>query len=189
MKLLHMALVPLVASIMTGCALGTKNIELEIPSNLATSSAPVTNTQPVRIKLNTFGDSRTTKNVGEMRNGFNYPTGRITTDTDISEWVSNALRKGLTNSGFEVVDNNNTDYTLDGKILTTYCVGSTRYSASIKMQGALTKGDSTVIVDGFGSASSFNVMNTGSGYKENLEEALGEAVNSMTEQIKQKTAQ
>lgn len=185
MKLIHLVLAPLFASVMTGCAMSNKKIDLEMPTELATTTASAAETKPVRIKLNTFKDTRITKDVGAI----GYSSAKILSDTNISQWVSSALRQGLISSGFEVVDDNNPDFTIDGSIVTVYCIGAINYEAQVELLGAMNKGDSTFVIDGKGYSSSIKVYDSASSYKKNLEQALADAVNSMTAQIKQKTTQ
>lgn len=185
MKLIHLVLVPLFASVMTGCAMSNKKIDLGMPTELATTKTSAAESQPIRIKLNTFGDARITKNVGAI----GYSSAKILSDTNISQWVTSALRQGLIRSGFEVVDDNNPDFTIDGSIVTVYCVGAINYKAQVELLGTMNKGHSTFVIEGNGYSSSIKVYDSASSYKKNLEQALADAVNSMTAQIKQKTAQ
>lgn len=101
----------LVGGLGTGCAFGTRNV------NLIYEQPPPTAAEGSRgtIAVARFTDTRTAEmavgsQVGQVRNGFGAPTANVEATQSPVLWVGNSLARGLTANGFRVekVDQPNT---------------------------------------------------------------------------------
>jgi hypothetical protein len=99
-----------IVSVLAGCAFGVRNATLLYPPKpgagiVATAQAsPAPATTKPAIVLVALVDQRTDKKaVGTMRNGFGMRTADVLATNSVTEWVTQAVRTELEDSGYTVV--------------------------------------------------------------------------------------
>ena len=131
---LRCATMLLVVIVLAGCAFGTRNATLIYPPKAESGAAPVAQAatkpapQNVQIALVPFSDERTDKKVvGTMRNGFGMRTADVIAMNSVPDWVTQAIRTELENSGYSVTTVASGDSAagasavVSGEILNVFC--------------------------------------------------------------------
>ena len=162
----------LITVMASGCAFGTRRPTLEY-----TSVIPARSSNNITLKVGQFEDNRPDKNiVGNVRNGWGIKTADVITDTNISEWITNALKSELKNAGYTIVDAN-VGNELRGEVLKIYCDAFLNYEGEAMIKVVLKK-DNNVLLDKVfsGKATDLNWAATAKSYGTILQRSLQQAM-------------
>lgn len=176
-----MAVIGFMAFLLGGCAFGTRRPLLEY-------RAVTANSQPknITIYVERFKDERTEKNViGHVRNGWGLKTADVVTDTDISQWVTDALKAELGNGGY-IVAKDRTKLTAEGEVITVYCDSFMQYEGTVTL-GIVLKRNGEVLIDKKynGKATNLNWAATSQGYGKTVEQSLQNVMKQILSDINQ----
>ncbi len=179
-KYLPIVLLPVIA--LAGCAFGTRHPLLDYKP-LAKSAGP----RNIAVYVENFKDERTEKNViGHVRNGWGIKTADVVTDTNISEWITNALKSELGNSGY-VVAKDRTDIQAGGEVLTVYCDSFMLYEGKVQIEMVLKRKDEILLNKKYlGKASNMNWAATAKSYGLTVEQSLQNVMKQVVDDINQK---
>jgi uncharacterized lipoprotein len=180
----------------TGCAFGTRRVNLKYPPNVELKKQGVAyadeTMKPLEknIYLVKFKDLRTRQDVGEMRNGFGMKTARVIAQNDVVQWVNDSLKYELEKTGYAVtvVDGfpSKTDSIgVYGKVLSVYCTGSFTYEGIVSLTAGFYKEGKeifTAVYNGEESAG-INWAGTSESYEETLELALQNVLRRLVQDI------
>ncbi len=174
----------LIVSQFAGCAFGTRHPLLSYKP-VSTSSGP----RNVTVFVDNFKDERTEKNViGHVRNGWGLKTADVVTDTNISQWVTDALKSELGNAGY-IVAKDRTELTAGGEILNVYCDSYMQYEGKVDLEIMLKKGDQVLLNKKYsGKANNFNWAATAKSYGLTVEQSLQSAMRQIISDINNLTA-
>ncbi len=139
------------------------------------------------VYVENFKDERTEKNViGNVRNGWGLKTADVVTDTDIAQWVTNALKSELGNGGY-VVAKDRTEIVAGGEVLTVYCDSYLQYEGNVTLGVVLKKGDQVLIDKKYtGKATNLNWAATAKSYGLTVEQSLQNAMKQIISDINEK---
>lgn len=155
----------------SGCAFGTRRPILNY-----TAVTPVRTPNNIAIKVVAFEDSRINKKaIGEVRNAYGMKTADVITDTNIAEWITNALKSELRNAGYTVIEAAENE--IQGEILKVYCRALLSYEGEVTIKVSLRKGNKKLLDKMYsGEASKLNLVCTAKSYGITLEESLQKAM-------------
>jgi hypothetical protein len=190
---LTIALLPLMA----GCAYGTRHVTLVYPPEQpdvsrtirpAAESVPPAGTQQP-IVLVRFADRRAEKQaIGEVR-GTLFRTADVVTDSNVADWVSQALKRELEGAGYSVTVVDTAPLgggaILSGEVLSVYCTALLFYEARVSFSARITKDGKEILKGryrGEGSAGS-NWAAAAESYSHSLSLALGEATGRLVSDL------
>ena len=165
--------------VLTSCAFGTRHPLLEYKVVTA-------NSQPknITVYVENFKDERTEKNlIGNVRNGWGLKTADVVTDTDIAEWVTDALKTELGNGGY-VVAKDRTELIAGGEVLTVYCDSYMQYEGNVTLGMVLKRNGETLIDKKYtGKATNLNIAATAKSYGKTVEQSLQNAMKQIISDI------
>ena len=166
----------------SGCAFGTRHPLLEYKPVTAKSQP-----KNIAVYVENFKDERTEKNlIGNVRNGWGLKTADVVTDTNVSDWITNALKAELGNGGY-VVAKDRTELVTGGEVLTVYCDSFMQYEGNVTVSVVLKKGDQVLIDKKYtGKATNLNWAATAKSYGLTLEQSLQNVMKQITSDINQK---
>ena len=169
-KTLVVGLFGLMVAHIGGCAFGTRHPILTY-TPITKSDAP----KNISILVEDFRDERIDKNViGHVRNGYGFKTADVVTETNIAQWVTDALKAELGNNGYIVVKDR-VDLSTQGEILSVYCDSLALYEGKIDLEVSFKKNDQVIFERKYrGSASNMNWAATSNGYGTTLQNTLQE---------------
>jgi len=171
--------IALSAAFLSGCAFGTRH-----PMLAYTAITPVKAPNNISINVVQFNDSRPDKNIiGNVRNGWGMKTADVITDTNIADWITNALKAELKNAGYNVVQENASN-SVSGDVLKVYCDTYLNYEGEVMIKIVLKK-DNAVILDKTYSGKSTDLCwaATAKSYGIVLERSLQQAMNQVMEDL------
>jgi hypothetical protein len=189
----------LIAAIfLAGCAFGTRNATLNYPpkaeSGVISAAQAATKPAPknVQIVLGAFSDQRTDKKVvGTMRNGFGMRTADVVAMNSVPDWVSQAMKVELENSGYSVVTAAGDDSAagasavVSGEILNVFCDMYLSYTGQVSLVARVSKDGKEVLnkhYSGEGSAG-LAVAGTAESFAQSLSLALAVAVKQFVAEL------
>lgn len=177
--MLKAPIVLILSLMISGCAFGTRHPLLQYH--------PVTaNANPKNITLfvEKFKDERTEKNViGHVRNGWGMKTAEVVTDTNIADWVTEALKSELGNGGY-IVAKDRTELTTGGEVLRVYCDSYMQYEGEVTISVILKKGETVLLNKKYtGSAKNFNWAATAESYGKTVEQSLQSAMKQLIDDL------
>jgi hypothetical protein len=92
----------------------------------------------IEIYVDKFVDDRLDREViGHVRNGYGMKTAKVVTTTNISDWVTEAMKAELRNSGYTVSDNPSADNKVKGEVIKVYCDSFMTYDGEVGIEVAL----------------------------------------------------
>src|SRR3989338_11527528 len=113
----------------SGCAFGTRHLTLGYEKG--TVSKPQNN---IMIYVKSFVDDRLDKEVcGRVRNGWGLECAKIVSNTDISEWVTNAMKAELNNLGYTVT-NYDTKNRVEGSVIEVNVTSMMMYEGKVLLE-------------------------------------------------------
>ncbi len=181
-------------SLLSACAFGTRNAELEYPPRSEESAdedkdkgedkgEDKGDSEQKLIAIALFSDERDDKRaVGHIRNTFGIKTARVESPTDLPEWVKRALHIELKNAGFTVIkDNSPKHLRVTGSILEVYDDAYLRHDAKVALMVQVRDNKDDLFTRKYvGEGSSGWSDGSGGGYAESLALALADAVRKFT---------
>jgi len=153
---------------LTGCAVFNAKPSLQystivLKSNLVSGSAYV----------NDFKDSRPDKGtgiIGEISNGYGIKCGEVKEPSDITAWVTNALKSELKNAGYETAESSK-NMIINGEILSLCASSCYTYQATIYLKISVEKNSAVVLDKTYkGDSNKLDILQFS--YKKGIEEAL-----------------
>ncbi|MGN6319405.1 YajG family lipoprotein [Trinickia sp.] len=179
------------ALLLGGCVLGTRNPTLTYPPASDSRHAPVaqaaekSSPRNIQIFLQPLADERSDKGtVGTTRNAFGMRMADVVPKNDVSEWVTQAMKTELENSGYTVVEGkpqagaSSTSIAVSGEILNVFCDMYMSYTGQVSLVVRLKRGDAELLnkhYAGEGSAG-LAVAATSESYARSLALALSSAL-------------
>jgi hypothetical protein len=188
---LGLLLVVLGMAALSGCAFGTRHVELSYPPEggeggglVAAARADTGNVPRCCEVILAVSDRRTDiRRIGNVRNGFGMDTADVVTGSDVTAWVAGAFRQELAEAGYTVVPAESNAASagavrLEAEITTVYCDVIFSYKGDVWMNVYLSGQDSAPIANSYhGSGSAgLNWAATSDSYAESLARALRDAV-------------
>ena len=176
--------------LLAGCAFGTRNATLIYPPAAASRAVPVAQAAPnptpknVQIVLDPFSDQRSDKKVvGTMRNGFGMRTADVIAKNSVPDWVTQAMKMELENSGYTVMTGSSdsaagANAVVSGEILNLFCDMYMSYTGQVSLLAKVTKAGKDVLnkhYSGEGSAG-LAIAGTSESFAQSLALALAVAV-------------
>ena len=163
----------------SGCAFGTRRPTLDY---LAVT--PVKQQKNIAIKVVVFKDDRPDKNiVGNVRNGFGLKTADVITETNVSEWVTNALKVELKNDGYTIVDVG-AENEISGEVIKVYCDSYMCYEGEVMIKVLLKRASNVLLEKTYsGKASDMNWAATAKSYGTILKQSLQQTMNQVVADV------
>lgn len=183
------SLVLLLALQSAGCAFGTRRPVLNY--TVGSQQKPARN---INLYVEQFSDERLDRNViGHVRNGWGMKTAEVVTVTNIADWVTEAMRAELKNSGYTLTDDVNTEHAIQGEVIKVYCDSFMSYDGEVGVEVTLRKGAQDLFRKKYlGKDSSINMASTAKSYgitmERSLQKALVDAVHDIDRSLSEKLA-
>ena len=187
-----------------GCAFGDRQANLQYPpkqdSGTVVKSAEATTMTPAAIAsaptiaILRFSDDRAEQNVvGHVRNGWGMKTADVLSPTDVSAWVSDALKFELEKVGFRVKQVTGTgdaaaaeaDAAISGQVIRMYADAYFSYEGEVTLRAEIAK-DGSKVMDRLytGTAGGgLNMAATGASYAHTLSLALQDGLQEVVADI------
>ncbi len=173
----------------TGCAFGTREVELLYPpqENVTSTMVGEANAAPaavvpgVKVILVPFEDLRANqKKVGQVRNGYGMKTADVNVTNDVSQWLTAALKLELENAGYDVTVSDEADDTvaplISGEILVVFCDSYMTYEGEVSFLVTVTKDGQELMRSNYhGEGQSINIAATSTGFGNAISMAMEEA--------------
>jgi hypothetical protein len=166
----------------SGCAFGTRHLTLGYQKGSV--AKPQNN---VAIYVKPFIDDRVDKeNVGRVRNGWGLECAKIVTETNISEWVTSAMRTELNNLGYTVT-NYDTKNRVEGSVVEVNVTSMMMYEGKVIVEVDLLQDNKEIFSRKYqGVEQTMNWASTAKSYGVTLEKSLGKAIAEAANDIDRK---
>lgn len=179
MKIRFFAVVAVSIFFLTGCAVFNAKPNLQYSTII-----PRSNSVGGNIYVNDFKDSRSDKDkgiIGEISNGYGIKCGEIEEPSNITAWVTNALKSELKNAGYEVADSKK-NIVLNGEILSLSASNFYSYQATIYLKVSVLKNGAVVMDKTYkGESNKLDILQFS--YKKGIEEALMASLQQAIKQV------
>lgn len=164
----------------SGCAFGTRHPVLTY--DVFTTPEPAKN---ISIYVSEFKDERIDKNIiGHVRNGWGLKTAKVITETNISDWITEALKAELENIGYTITDNPNASISVSGEVIEIYVSSFMMYEGKASIEISLMKNGKEVFTRKYsGTDSSLNWASTAKSYGITLERSLQNVLSEAVHEI------
>ncbi len=164
---------------LAGCAFGTRKPIL--------SYSPITSPRPAKgiaVQVAPLRDGRFEKElIGYMRNGYGMRTAKVVTETNISTWVTDALKAELTNAGYTVTEGSG-PVTINGEVLQVFCDAYLQYEGKVELSLTVRRGSEVLLQKKYqGTSESLNLAGTSKSYALTLEKSLQSALRDVIREI------
>lgn len=184
--------------LLAGCAFGTRQPTLIYPPAAESSAIPVAQAaakpapRNVQIVLNPFSDQRSDKKVvGTVRNAFGMRTADVIPTNSVPDWVMQALKTELQNSGYTVATGTAGDSpaganaVVSGEILNVFCDMYFSYTGQISLVARVNKGGKELLNKHYSGEGSAGVAwgGTAESYAQSLALALSSAVKQFVSEL------
>ena len=185
--------------LLAGCAFGTRQPTLIYPPAPESSAIPVAQAaakpapKNMQIILNPFIDQRDDKKVvGTVRNGFGMRTADVIPTNSVPEWVMQAMKVELQNSGYVVTTGTSGSDTLPGatavvtgEILKVFCDMYFSYTGQISLLTKVSRGGKDVLNKNYSAEGSAGIAwgGTAESYAQSLALALASAVKQFVAEL------
>lgn len=176
---------------LSGCAFGTRQPTLVYPPASESGEKAVAHAavkpspKNVQIVLKPFTDQRSDKKVvGTVRNAFGMRTADVIPTNSVSDWVTQAMRTELRNSGYTVISEIPTDTSqgasavVSGEVLNVFCDMYFSYTGQVSLVAKVSQDGKELLnkhYAGEGSAG-LAVAATAESYTQSLALALSSAL-------------
>lgn len=181
---------------LAGCAFGTRNATLIYPPKPESQTVSVAQAaaapaaKNIALVLAPFSDQRTDKKViGTMRNGFGMRTADVVAMNSVSDWVTQAIKTELENSGYSVKTGTASDSgasaVVSGEVLNVFCDMYFNYAGQVSLLAKASKDGKEVLnkhYSGEGSAG-LSIAGTGTSFGQSLSLALAAAVKQFVSEL------
>lgn len=197
---LRLLLVVLGMAALSGCAFGTRHVELSYPPKTGDGGGLVAAARADTGKVPgccevilAVSDRRTeTRRIGNVRNGFGIDTADVVTDSGVTAWVAGAFRQELAEAGYTVIPAESDAASagavrIEAEITKVYCDVIFSYEGDVWMNVYLSRQDNAPIANSYhGSGSAgLNWAATSDSYAESLARALRDAVTQVMTDLAQ----
>jgi len=175
--------------LLTGCAFGTRQPTLIYPPQASSDGTGVAHAagaptpKTVKIILRQFTDQRSDKKVvGTVRNAFGMKTAEVIPTNSVADWVTEAVRRELLDSGYNVVDESavaDSDIAVvSGEVLSVFCDTYFSYSGQVSLLARVKRGDKELLNKHYAGEGSAGLAwaGTKSSYAQSLALALESAL-------------
>ena len=185
--------------LLAGCAFGTRQPTLIYPPAAESSAIPAAQAaakpapKNMQIILNPFIDQRDDKNVvGTVRNGFGMRTADVIPTNSVPDWVMQAMKIELQNSGYVVTTGTASSDTLpgasavvSGEILKVFCDMYFSYTGQISLLAKVRKAGKDVLNKNYSAEGSAGIAwgGTAESYAQSLALALASAVKQFVAEL------
>lgn len=184
-------------TLLAGCAFGTRNATLTYPPNAESGAVPAAQaaakpaSKNVQIVLGSFIDRRTDKKVvGTMRNGFGMRTADVVAMNSVPDWVAQAMKMELENSGYTVVSGGGdsasaSSAVVSGEILNVFCDMYMSYTGQVSLIAKVGKADKEVLTKHYSGEGSAGVAfaGTAESFAQSLSLALAAALKQFVAEL------
>jgi len=193
-----LALLGMAVLISSGCAFGTRTVELNYPPEYKKSIGPATaeaaqvpRDQSQLLGVMLFTDIREDQaKIGSVRNGFGMETARVEAKYPVADWVTMAIIMELKKAGFTVsrVEDMNEPVTgpvLEGQVIKVFCDSYLSYKGEVILSARIAIGDDEILSKNYigkGSAGT-NWAMTSKSYGQSLSLALADALNALVADV------
>lgn len=122
---------------LSGCAFGTRK-----PMLTYTTTLPAVSKNNIAVKVLPFKDERTWSKdkIGDVKNAYGMRCADIIPQNNVSEWITDALKKELSNAGYSVSDDSTVSNTIEGAVLEVYTDAYWNYGGRVRLSIALKRG-------------------------------------------------
>ena len=168
-RMASVTLAILIGLTLSSCAFGTRRPVLSY-----TAITPSSPSNGIPIYVAPFSDERFDKDlIGYMRNGYGMRTAKVITETNLSDWVTDALKAELANAGYTVVDKDPDAAQVSGEILQVFCDAFWMYEGKVELDVSLRQGDAEILREKYrGTSQDVNIAGTSKSYALTLEKSL-----------------
>ncbi|MDD5679732.1 MAG: YajG family lipoprotein [Candidatus Omnitrophica bacterium] len=97
----------------------------------------------ITIQVSQFADTRSEDIIGNIRDNHGNKTADVVTDTNISEWVTDAVKSELKNAGYTIVEEK-AMCTISGEVLKVCCDVSPYYEGEVRLKVTVKKDNNTL---------------------------------------------
>lgn len=170
-KLVYMVL--LSAVFISGCAFGTRRPVLKYTIGTEPQSS-----KGITVYVSPFVDDWVDKNViDHVRNGWGLKTAKVVTETNISNWVTDALKSELKNIGYSIANDSTTPIKISGEIVEVYVTSFMLYEGRVVVEVSLLIDNEKIFTEKYsGNDESLNWAATAKSYGITLERSLQTAL-------------
>jgi hypothetical protein len=184
--------------LLAGCAFGTRQPTLIYPpaaesgAGAAAQAAAKPAPKNVQIALGPFTDQRTDKKVvGTVRNGFGMRTADVIPTNSVPDWVAQAMKKELENSGYSVATGAGGDSAagasavVSGEILNVFCDMYFSYTGQVSLLARVSRAGKEVLNKHYSGEGSAGVAwgGTEESYAQSLALALAAALKQFVAEL------
>jgi Uncharacterized lipoprotein/Lipopolysaccharide-assembly len=179
MKIRFFVVVAISVFFLTGCAVFNAKPNLRYSTIIPRSDSMGDN-----IYVSDFKDSRADKDkgiIGEISNGYGIKCGEIEEPSNITAWVTSALKSELKNAGYEVADSKK-NIVLNGEILSLSASNFYSYQATIYLKVNVVKNGAVMIDKTYkGDSNKLDILQFS--YSRGIEEALTTSLQQVIKQV------
>ncbi len=184
-----------ILSTISGCAFGTRHVQLHYPPEEQTSGiaeASVDHQGSGRaIILAPFQDTRNRGEiVGHVQNGFGMKTADVKTSNNVSEWVTKAIAMELEKQGYKVKivstkPELSSDMVVSGNISNVYCTAYLSYEGEVSLLAKIEKDGKKLLEKPYlgRNGSGANWAASSKSFEKTLSLSLQEAINGFIADI------
>lgn len=169
MKLFYYLSILIVFFSLSACTSGTRHITLDYQA----LKKPYKNKE-VSVYIQKFKDEREDKTyIGKAKNFITPHLASVETKTNISSWMTEALKAELKQAGFTISKDPTTPFQVSGKILKVFSEASLNFEGEIEAYIAV-KINQKVVLDKvyYFTAKELNIRGAPEYFKKNLEDSL-----------------
>lgn len=194
---------PILAFILGGCVLGTRNPTLTYPPAADSGAVPAARAdemvpaKSIQIVLEPLADERSDrKTVGTTRNAFGMRMADVVPRNDVAQWVTRAVKTELERSGYTVIDaqpgasTSSTSILVSGEVLNVFCDMYMSYTGQVSLLMRLSKDGRELLnrhYSGEGSAG-LAIAATSESYSRSLALALSAALQKFVADVNKTVA-
>ena len=155
---------------MSGCAFGTRR-----PTLNYTVVLPAASQNNITVKVAEFKDDRTwsKEKVGDVKNMYGMRCADIVPQNSVTGWVTDALKKELSNAGYTVTDEKASS-SIEGAVLEVYTDAVWNYGGRVRLNVTLKKDGKEILFREYKAQENCGVnwAATAKSYGKSLETAL-----------------
>ena len=190
---LRLSLIVIVASQATGCAFGTRFVDLSYPPKNVSEQASEAATASMRFRelpsdivLEVYDKRDQMERIGNIRNGYGIDTASILTEQNIAVWVHDAIDYELDRLGIAVIEVYDADFDeppakLVVDVKKVYCDIYAMYDGEVALQADLVQGHDVLMSAAVEekAVSGLSFVGSGSSTGESLAQALQMAIQEL----------
>jgi len=161
-----------ILALASGCAFGTRHLVLGYEKGTVSKAQ-----NNIAVYVKPFVDDRVDKQVvGRVRNGWGMECANIVTDTNISDWATNAMKTELNNLGYTVT-NYDTKNRVEGGVIEVNVTSMMMYEGKVLLEVSLFQDNKELFSRKYmGTDQTMNWAATAKSYGITLEKSLQKAI-------------